>query len=461
MNNFNPFLEGPFSAKHWISMAVLIVIATFLRVEALSNTVVDSPIRADARDYFFYGYNIQQHGVYSSSSVGFLNPKTVPEPDAVRSPGYGTFIAVFLGDISKGSSSVLEAALKPVFLAQTVVSIGSVLLIFFMGIRFLPLWSVNVAAFLAAISPHLVNANVYLLSETLFGFLLLLSLYLLILPPKIIRFTLAGAMMAFAALTRPTMEYFPWFFVILMPWIVGRNQWRSGFAFLLAFFTGMLLWKLRNMAAIGSTSDPQLLANTLHHGMYPDFMYQGDVESLGMPYRYDPSLAPAERSVGLVLTVLWQRFQDNPGVYLYWYLLGKPLALFTWTILPIGEAGGEMLTKGDIYLYPTPVTPYADNLAFILTYIISYKLHVITLLGALATGFYAWFKMNEQKWVVLRLLSFVMVYVVGLHMLGAPFPRYAIPFFPLIYLLFAGGLWVVWQQGLLQKIRSKIAEKRG
>lgn len=461
MSHSNRFLDGSFTTKHWVSIAALVVVATFLRVGALSTTIVDSPIRADARDYFFYGYNIQQHGVYSSSSEGFLNPKAALEPDAVRSPGYGVFIAAFLGRINEDSSSVVEAALKPVFLAQTAVSIGSVLLVFFMGMRFLPLWGVNVAAFLAAISPHLVNANVYLLSETLFGFLLLLSLYLLILPPKIMRFTLAGVMMAAAALTRPTMEYFPWFFVILMPWVVGRSQWRSGFAFLLTFFAGMLLWKIRNMMAIGSTSDPQLLANTLHHGMYPDFMYQADVESLGMPYRYDPDLAPGEKNIGLVLSVLWQRFQEAPGAYLYWYLIGKPLALFTWTTLPIGEAGGDMLTKGDIYLYPTPITPYADNLAFILTYIVSYKLHVITLLGALATGFYVWLKTHEQKWIVLRLLSFVMVYVVGLHMLGAPFPRYAIPFFPLVYLLFAGGLWVVWQQDFLQKIRSKIVGKRG
>lgn len=71
-------------------------------------------------------------------------------------------------------------------------------------------WALG-AGLLTAISPHLVSASTYLLTETLFTFLMMMSLWLAV---KMIRDNsravafAAGLIIAAAALTRPTLQYF-------------------------------------------------------------------------------------------------------------------------------------------------------------------------------------------------------------------------------------------------------------
>ena len=49
-----------------------------------------------------------------------------------------------------------------------------------------------------------------------------------------------------------------------------------------------------------------------------------------------------------------------------------------------------------------------------------------------------------------RLLALTFIYVIGIHMIGAPFPRYIIPFLPIIYLLGLSVPWALlkWRMGL-------------
>ena len=70
-------------------------------------------------------------------------------------------------------------------------------------------------------------------------------------------------------------------------------------------------WVLRNLNAIGSTSDPTLMINALHHGMYPDFRYKDIPESTGFPYRFDPRSKEISRSKESVLKEIRRRFKER------------------------------------------------------------------------------------------------------------------------------------------------------
>jgi hypothetical protein len=455
-----------FLSMHWkalLALAILLLFGGALRFGALSGTVVDSPIRADANDYFMYGYNMRAHGVYSRDTAGYHGSN--PIPDAIRAPAYGAFIAAFM-DFPAAGSGVMKtvvASIQPVLAAQTVLSLLTVVIVFAIALRFMPLWAATLAGFLTAASPHLVNANVYLLSETLFTFWFCLSVFFLLGKPSITRYAVAGVCLAAATLTRPITAYLPLLFVFVMAGFVERRHWRPWLAFFIASGVVTLLWSLRNLSAIGAMSDPHLLTGIIHDGIYPGLMFNDNPASLGIPYRFDPSLSADEskQTVTAVLTVLAERFQEHPGKYLYWYLIDKPLTLFNWHILPIGTSDVRMLVAGDIYLYPTLKTPYASSPLFILSYVAVWVCYIPTLMLAGATSISAW--LPQAHWTPdqqrpLRLAALMLTYVIAISIIGAPYPRYAIPFLPLLYLLAAGLLATLWQRW--QTVRERVEAKR-
>jgi hypothetical protein len=94
---------------------------------------------------------------------------------------------------------------------------------------------------------------------------------------------------AFTALVRPILQFFPFVMAFLLIVQYGRKR---GLHFLVAFLAGFTLvfspWLIRNTMTIKSFSDNKLKINFLHHGLYPDFTYDNVKESYGYPYLYDP-----------------------------------------------------------------------------------------------------------------------------------------------------------------------------
>ena len=84
-------------------------------------------------------------------------------------------------------------------------------------------------AFLTAISPHLVNINIYLLTESLFAFWFWMSMMIVLAgsstQPRPAVLVAAGLTMALAALTRPTVQYLP-FLLLLAGLLQGAGMWR-------------------------------------------------------------------------------------------------------------------------------------------------------------------------------------------------------------------------------------------
>lgn len=65
--------------------------ALVIRVQYVRHTSIYQPIRADARQYVLYGYNLAHHGTFSREF-----PASAPSPDSFRLPGYPLVIALSL-----------------------------------------------------------------------------------------------------------------------------------------------------------------------------------------------------------------------------------------------------------------------------------------------------------------------------------------------------------------------------
>ena len=67
-----------------------------LTLTTVLNTEVIKPLRADAGQYFMYAYNLRHKHTYSHQVDNPDDLKSPVKPDAVRSPGYPLFLALFV-----------------------------------------------------------------------------------------------------------------------------------------------------------------------------------------------------------------------------------------------------------------------------------------------------------------------------------------------------------------------------
>ncbi len=300
--------------------------------------------------------------------------------------------------------------------------------------------------FLVAISPHLVVMENYLLTETLYTFFVVVAIgagAVAVCRGHTLRglawATGAGGALALCSLVRPTLEHIL-LLLIIGTWVVPnlRTYRKSALYGMVAFVLVMAPWWVRNLEVIGRISDNSLMIHTLHHGSYPGFMYNDDPKTLGYPYRFDPHAQESEASLGAVLSNIVHKFAAEPVKYLDWYLVEKVKFFFNWDIVD---------GFGDIFTYPELQTPYYSNKLFLLTVSLMFGLHWFLVITGLLGSALAWTKFAElatQGWKIqaMRWLSLIILYAIGVHLIGAPFPRYSIPFRPLLYILAAFAVLV-------------------
>jgi 4-amino-4-deoxy-L-arabinose transferase-like glycosyltransferase len=424
-----------------LGSVILFTLAMSLRVDAVNNTVIDEPINADATDYYTYAVHLKYHHTYSREKL----PSNDPQPDALRTPGYPVFLVPFV------KYPPTESMLWRIELAQALLDSITVLLALSIFRKIMAEgWALG-AGFLTAISPHLISSTTYLLTETLFTFLMVLALWLAV---KMIQNNsrtlgfVTGLVIAAAALTRPTLQ----FFIVPLAGMLLLTRGRGNIArLIIPLLAGFVLaftpWVVRNLNIIGSTSDPTLMINSLYHGMYPDFRYKDNPESTGFPYRFDPRSEEISSSRESVLNEILRRFKEEPARHLRWYLLGKPASLFSWNIL----AG-----MGDIFIYPVSKSPYFSQPVYILSHKYMELLHWPLVLLAVFVSIAVWLpgsgkRLSGTALFTVRMLSLVMLYFIALHIVAAPFPRYGIPLRPVIYglALFMCSQVVLWLKSAL------------
>jgi hypothetical protein len=420
-----------------IALGFILLVAAWVQFSVVARTEVNAPFSADAREHFFSAYNLVHHGVYSGDVTLPAAAHPPPEPDAVRSPGYPLFLA------SLGTPEPTTAFVRRITFAQATLGVLSVWLLFLISTRFLrPGWS-HVAALLAAISPHLAVMSTYVLSETLFTFLLFASTYCSIAAlrrPRVGLFLLAGVLWGLCSLVRPTTQLLP---ILALAGTVAVPILRPYLRSTAVMFAGFLLvispWFIRNQLIAHNPDKTSLMVNFVLHGSYPGFMYNDNPATYGDPYRHDPDSEAAARTLPKTIAYIATRAQAAPLKYVSWYLIGKPGFLLSWTNID---------GVGDIFVYEVARSPYLEDRTFDRLRYTMYWLHWPLMLLGLTGIVLLWLRaersgLHEEQLQAARVASLIVLYAIGLHMIGAPYPRYGIPFRPLLYPLALFAIWLV------------------
>jgi hypothetical protein len=187
------------------ALILILLLGFYLRYESVLKTEAIKPLRADAGQYFMYAYNLRHKHTYSQQ-VGNLEDLESPvSPDAVRPPGYPLFLAPFVDGLPS------QQTINWILLSQALISTLTIFIAFFLFRTFLSTLLSLGAALLVALSPHLIVANSYVLTEILFCFLLVVLGWLVGLFGKRQSLWLGifiGAAMGIAALVRPSLQFF-------------------------------------------------------------------------------------------------------------------------------------------------------------------------------------------------------------------------------------------------------------
>jgi hypothetical protein len=435
--------KAAIGAKHIASNVVLLLIlllSAFIQFTVVARTEVISPFRADSREYFFSAYNLDHYGVYSSL-VTWPPEQHVqpPPPDAVTTPGYPLFLRML------GHPQPTIDFVRRVTLAQAALGVLSVWMMYLIAGRFLRRRWACLAALLTAISPHLAISSTYVLTESLFFFLLLASLLgflCAIESAKRWPFVFVGLVLGLCSLVRPTMMFAPILALLAVTTIPRLKQLRVGVLLMFVGFAVVLSpWLIRNASLPAQAQQSSKMVKFLLHGSYPNFMYNNDPTTYGDPYRGDPHGAQIGRDLPSVLIHIAQNFKDEPLTYGRWYLIGKPGYFLSWTNID---------GAGDIFVYNVDSSPYLDDRRFDLIRRVAYALHWPLMLLGLVGACLPWWRaqhwgLSGEKLFAARIVSLIVLYSIGFHMIGAPYPRYGVPFRPLLYPLALLALLTPWQ----------------
>ena len=429
-----------------VALGLVLAFSAYVQFTVVNNTVVDVPLRADASVYYAHAHNLKNHGRISSQQSWQLHADSPAIAPSSRfgTPVYPAFVSLFIGPVPDAASQLAITR------AQALMGILSVLLTFLVARRFVGEGGAIAAAALAAASPHLASISSYLLTESLFTLLMLSALYSACRAAESRHWRWhagAGLLLGLAVLTRSTLLLLPGFILLLTvcyrPLRANAKNVGAGLAITAALVLG---WAARDSRLPVNPGKASATVSFLLHGSYPGFMYDDIPESLGVPYRFDPDSGRIGRDMSLVLARIAENFREHPIRQLSWYLVGKPVYFLSWSVID---------GVGDIYVYPVLHSPYQDDPPLMFTRGLMHVLHwPLTLLG-LAGALLAIFRpaglgLAGPPLVVARMVSLLLLYAVGLHMLGAPFPRYGIPFRPIVYMLAVMAAIAAWREYQLQ-----------
>ena len=409
-------------------LAVVVVLSAFIQFAVVTQTTLQHPVQSDSIKYVAYAWNLVHSGTFSHTPFWTI-PAEAPVPDKLTLPGYPAFLSLFLGD------HVDVAFVHRVVIAQACLGVLTCVFTLLLALRLLPFGFAVATGLLVAISPHLATISTYLLTEGLFTALLALAMYLgaLAIAAKTSKVAaLAGAVLGIASLVRPQMTLLPWLLLALCLCIPSwRIHAKRSAVALLFFIAVMAPWQLRNLGVDRVTGDADLLVTTLYHGSFPGLMYDNAPSTAGYPYEYDPARVQHTADMDGVLHYIADGFAAHPARYANWYVLGKPIMFLSWT---------DPANAADIFIYPAVASPYFDQSLFNVTHWLMLWLHwplMLLALGAILAAVARPDMLSSQRTArtTLRLLALAMGYVMVMHMIGAPFPRYSVPFRPLAYLL--------------------------
>jgi hypothetical protein len=423
----------PLSWSASLCLLLVLLLGLYLRLATAVDTQVDRPIRNDAKDYVAYAWNLKLFGVYSSDSSTFLKmPAVAPKPDAARPPAYPWLLRALM------RNELSQSYISKVCYVQAWIAELTLLCSILLAMELVGVWAGLTAGALVAISPHQSIYVAYLLTETLFGAAVMLALAASALALRsgqtrwrLLFACLAGSMFGLSCLTRPTLDQWPLLLLLLLLWPPIRRFRREIIALVLGFVLIMAPWWVRNELTLHRMSDSGKMITTLHDGSYPNFMYQDRPETFGYPYSFDPNTAKFESGQLSIWEDLWAKFTSRPLAMLNWYLFGKISYFFRWSP-PDGWA--------DMFTYPVWRSPWLTAPLFIVITSIMRGLYVPLIVGGVLGTLIAFLPrtrllFGQAKTEGIRFLALLHLFAIGVHVVGAPFARYSVPFRPVTFLL--------------------------
>jgi len=403
-----------------------LILGFWMRIVSSRETILSSPLCHDAVDYYYYAYNLRHNHTYSRHAPPSEQPSVKMQPDALRTPGYPIFLLPFV------NSFPTARILHRIVFFQALISSLAILITFAGFRRMMTDHFCIIVCCLMAISPHLITVNLYILTESLFGFIIVLFVWNITTFFKTLSMKclwMASILMGIGILVRPSLQFFPLF---LIPFWIRHYGKLKGFQFFAITAMGIALvlmpWYIRNIITLGKISDETLKVSFIQHGIYPDFMYNNQHESYGFPYLFDPKTKEIRKSAQTLLLEIYRRFQDEPIKHAKWFFYQKIIAFWSW-----GFVQGS-----DVFIYSVKKSPYFHRPFFIATHRLMHFLHWPLNLICLAGCFFIWLPMKrnvipDESIQIARFVSVILFYYTLLHIIGAPFPRYSVPLRPLTY----------------------------
>jgi hypothetical protein len=417
--------------RWWLLLLLIGVFSLCFRYYYLTHAQVLQPVndqlhvRADGVEYYAYARNLVHHGVFSKAPEG-----TLPLiGDSFRDPGYPLFLAGWLEVFPQW-----DAWYAAVLLSQGLLSALSVGLAMCIGRRWMPMRWLAGAGVLMALWPHSVSMSSFILSETLFGFLCLLGLFLLdqaLHQRSVAWATASGLGFALGALTNAVLLPFA---PLLGLYFASRRQ--IGAAMFAGLLAGAMIvpaaWMARNALlppSSGNSSTGRALGN-LVQGSWPILhqAYQASMKNDPLAVAtmtrigQESNLIQSDPAAGLA--ELMRRMGRHPLVYAYWYL-SKPALLWDWDV---------RIGQGDIYVYPTKSSPFKNNAVYRTVIAVCYTLNPLLFVLMIAGGIVAlWPGQQVPRSMVASAL--LLVFVTTVFSVLQAEPRYSIPYRPLEILL--------------------------
>ena len=244
---------APTQALFWPWLAGIGAVGFLLRV-VYTFTISPSPLPGIADPGFYYGSSVliaQGHG-YSQPFVYQFTSHLIPT--AAHPPLWPGLLAV-LGLFTAPASGLGHATGAPVDIARILgcaLGTGVVLLTGLLGRR-IGGWRVGlVAAAIAALYPHFIATDGFLMSESLYGLIvggMLLVAYSFAARPTRLQALAFGALIGLAALTREEALLFVPVLVVPLAWRSGPQRLQLGALAVLATVIVIVPWTVRNYFA--------------------------------------------------------------------------------------------------------------------------------------------------------------------------------------------------------------------
>jgi hypothetical protein len=402
----------------------LTVLALLLRLLYLWAAQVDYPIRGDVLGYWNYAWNLVNHATFSQSPAN--SAQIIP--DSYRGPGYPLFLAMCMVFAGTPVQALHMAQIAQIFVGSALVPLTVML-----ARSWLERPAALVAGAMVAMWPHLVVFASTLLSETFFGFTLLVMVLATSVAQRRNSFRLgvvAGLVSGLVYLTNPVVLLFP---VAIAGLLALRKQTRVGLGLLLGLSLLVGGWSARNATLPESASTGQRALINLVQGSWPllhaalnDQSTNEIARSVANQINDEEQTMLRDPNAGLHL--MWDRFAEQPGYYLQWYFLEKPYLLWDWRV---------RVGWGDVYFLETHNSPFERNAVLRAMHAVFQGINpLVFVLAALGALVYLVRGVRDPNSPFVPLMSALFFfYITAIHALLQAEPRYSVAYRPFEVLL--------------------------